>query len=191
MTTSFGAQRAVSGRFDPRVRPSGRLRAHSSHSPLWFHQRFAGHPQIAQRKQRHQVGRVLGQPFVFDFHKSKLPFDHSKRVFNLGPDAGLGLLQLLQNGAHRGALVQRLAFAGRHGHMPVRLVFALLNFLSLLDTPVARVGVDVCFLAMQQLVRLGDVVIVGSSGNHRVHQPRVSVHAYMNTKGLPASRYRP
>lgn len=51
---------------------------------------LAHHPQITQRKQRHQVGSVLGQSLVLD--AAELPLDYPRRVLNLGTDAGLGLL---------------------------------------------------------------------------------------------------
>lgn len=74
-----------------------------THSSLCYVQKpFASHPQIAQRKQRHQVGRVLGQPSVLDLHEAKLALDDPKRVLHLGPDADLGLLQLLQDSVPRG-----------------------------------------------------------------------------------------
>ena len=57
MNSAFwGAQTRV---FHPRHGLFGRLRTHSSLPPL--QKTAACHPQIAQRKQRHQVGRVLGQ----------------------------------------------------------------------------------------------------------------------------------
>jgi hypothetical protein len=35
-------------------------------------QRASGHPQIAQRKQRHQLGRVFDQPFVAHIGETEL-----------------------------------------------------------------------------------------------------------------------
>ena len=68
--------------FRPCCWPFGRLRAHSSLQPL---QKTApSHPQIAQRKQRHQVARVLGQPAVLDLGVAELPLDHTEWVFHLG-----------------------------------------------------------------------------------------------------------
>lgn len=58
-----------------------------------FQKPRARHPQIAQRKQRHQVGRILGPPPVLDLYEAKLPLDDPKRVYHLGPNAGLGLLR--------------------------------------------------------------------------------------------------
>ena len=169
--------------FQPRLQLRGRLgqafsglRTHSSPSHLQFHQCLARHPQVGQRKQRHQVGRVLGQPPVLDLDVAELALDDPKRMLYLGAHAGLGLLQLLQDSAHRGVGLQRLALAGRHGHIPVGLVLAFLDFFTFLHAPVARVGVDVRLLAVQQRVRLGDVVLIGRRGRDRVHQPGVGIH---------------
>jgi len=41
---------------------------------------------------------------------------------------------------------------------------------------------------MQQGMRLRHIVGIGRRCRDRVHQARVSVHANVNTKGLPASR---
>lgn len=50
------------------------------------------HPQIRQRKQRHQIGRVLGQAPVLDLDVAKLPLDDPQRMLHLCPDAGFDLL---------------------------------------------------------------------------------------------------
>jgi hypothetical protein len=77
------------------------------------------HPQVGQRKQRVQLRRVLRQPAVAHLHMPELALDHPERMFDLGPDARLGPLDLIQDRAHRRALVQHLAFARAHGHVPV------------------------------------------------------------------------
>ncbi len=48
------------------------------------------HPQIAQRKQRTQFRRVLGQASVAHFHMAELAFDHAKRMLDQGADTRLG-----------------------------------------------------------------------------------------------------
>ena len=65
-------------------RPLGRLQTHSCPQPL--QQPTPHHPQIAQRKQRVQLRRVLGQSPITHFHVSELAFDDPKRVFHLSPD---------------------------------------------------------------------------------------------------------
>ena len=89
----------------------------------------------------------------------ELALDHPERVFNLGPDARLGLLQLIQDRTHRRALVQHLALARPHGHMPVDP--NVLRLLSFSHTLVTRVGEDIGFLSVQQRMRLRHVVDVG------------------------------
>ena len=67
--------------------PLPAFRASSPHS----HKLSARHPQIAQGKQRDQLRRVLGQPFVTDLGETKLAFDDSEGVPHLGPHTGLEL----------------------------------------------------------------------------------------------------
>ena len=61
-----------------------------------------------------------------------------KWVFRLGPDTRLGLLQLVQDGTHGRALVQRPALARAHGHMP--LGSDALRIFALGHTLVNRIG---------------------------------------------------
>ena len=168
---------AIEDRFRSCYRLFGRFRAYSSLRHV--QKLLARHPQIAQRKQHHQVRRVLGQSPVLDLDVAELPLDDPKRVLDLGPDAGLGLLQFLQDLAHRRALVRHPELAGHHGHMPVHFRVLDLNFFSLLDAPVARVREDVSFLSMQQDMRLCDVMRIGRRSRHAVHQARVSIRADM------------
>jgi len=48
-------------------------------------QSLASHPQIGQRKQRHDLPRILRQTTVANLHKAKLAFHHTERVFNNCP----------------------------------------------------------------------------------------------------------
>jgi hypothetical protein len=73
------------------------FRAHSSLKPL--HKTAPCHPQKTQYKPRHQVCCVLSQPSLLKFDVAKLTFDDTERVFHLGTDARLGLLQLVLDGA--------------------------------------------------------------------------------------------
>lgn len=79
--------------FHPCSRPFGRLRTHSSLPPV--QKTTPRHPQIVQRKQRHQIGRALRQPTVLDLDAAELPLDDAEWMYHLGPDACLGLLQLV------------------------------------------------------------------------------------------------
>ena len=89
--------------------------AHSSPCTL---QMPSCHPHIAQRKQRHQLRRVLGQSLVANLGKTKLALDHPERVLYLGSNAGFELLGFVQQAALKGVLVQYPALAGAHGDMP-------------------------------------------------------------------------
>ena len=117
MAAISASQGWFEGRFRPDSRPSGRLQTHSSAHLL--QQCASHHPQVGQCKQRVQLRRVLGQPSVAHLHVPELTFDDPERVFHLGPDACLDLFQLVQDRAHRRALVQHLALARSHGHVPV------------------------------------------------------------------------
>jgi hypothetical protein len=176
MATSFGVRRAVSERLCPRSRPFCRLRAHSCLRP-YVQKSFAHHPYVGQRKQRHQFGRVLGQPPVLDLDVAKLELDDSKRVFDLRADARLGLLQLVQDGPHGRVLLQGPALARHHGNLPIHVWVFGLDFIALFNAPVTRVSKDVCFLPVQQRMRLGDIVCVGGSGCHAVDQTLVRIRA--------------
>lgn len=61
-----------------------------------------------------------------------------KWVFCLGPDTRLGLLQLVQDGTHGRALVQRTALTRAHDHMP--LSSDALRIFALGHTLVNRIG---------------------------------------------------
>lgn len=165
------------GLFGSGIRLNGRVRAHSCHGPV--QNSLARHPQVAQCKQRAQLRRVLDQATVTHLHMAILAFDDSKQVFHLGTDAGLGLLQFLQDRAHWGVLVQRTVLARHHCHVPVNLRMGLPDLLSLFNAVIARVCKHVRLGVVQQLVRLGDVMLVGCRGCDRVHQARICVHADM------------
>lgn len=163
----------------------GRMQTRSCLQPL--QQPAPRHPQIAQRKQRVQLRRVLGQSPVAHFYVPELPLDDPKRVFHLGPDSSLDVFKLLEHGAHGAVFVQRAAFAGAHGHhMPVD--FDALDFFAFGHALVASVGEHIRFFAADQRTGLGHVVDVGGCADHGVNQSRVGVHSDVNTKGLPASR---
>ena len=60
-----------------------------------YSQQFASHhPQVGQRKQREELGRVLLQGAVAHLDKSEPAFDNPKRTFHLGPDTHLELFRL-------------------------------------------------------------------------------------------------
>lgn len=69
-----------------------------------------GLKQVGQGKQSDDLGRVLHQTPVAGLEETELALDHPERVFHLGADACLGVLELLQNSAQR-RVGKGLAFA--------------------------------------------------------------------------------
>jgi hypothetical protein len=155
--------------------PLPRLRAYSCLRPL--HDSLAHHPQVGQRKHHQQLVGVLGQTPIANLAMPELALDNPKRMLDLGADAGLDLLQLLFERVARSALVHHSALARHHGDVPVDMRVLRLNFLALVNAPVARVGIDLLFLPVQQCSRLGDVVRIGRRGRDGVHQARIGIHA--------------
>lgn len=82
-------------------------------------------------------------------------------MFDLRADAALGPVQLLQGGAHGSVIFQDPVLARHHGNVPLHLWVFGLDFFLLWTVTVTRVSKDGCFLPVQQLVRLGDIVCVG------------------------------
>ncbi len=70
-----------------------------------------------------QLLRVLSQASVTKLDVAKLPFDHSEWVFNLCPNLGFDLLEMLLQGCYRLMCIQGFTLAALHGDMP--LEFAL------------------------------------------------------------------
>ena len=100
---------------------------------------------------------VLGQSPIAHLAMSKLALDHPKRVLDLGLDAGLELFKLLTQRVDWAALVHSLALARHHGNVPVHIGGLILNLVTLLHDPVARVCKYDFFLAVQKGVCLRDV----------------------------------
>jgi hypothetical protein len=127
----------------PVLGPSPPLRAHSCLQPL--HDSLAHHPQVGKRKHHQQLAGVLGQAPIANLAMPELALDDPKRMLDLGADAGLDLLQLLLQRVARPALVHRPALARHHGDVPIDVWMLGLNFLALVNTPVARIGKDLLF----------------------------------------------
>ena len=106
-------------------------------------------------------------------------------MLHLGPDAGLEFFQLVTQrvAGFVFVFVQRFALARHHGYLPIHIRVLLLDLFALFNAPEARVGKDHFFIAVQQGVRLCDVVGVGRRGRDGVYQARFSIHA---TVGLHA-----
>ena len=135
----------------------------------------ACHPQVRQREQRHQLRSILGQATEARLHITELPLDHPKRVLNLGPYLSLGFLDLASGFVQRAALAQLFVSAAPCCHLPNH--FAAIMLGTLLDAGITRIGADHVFLAMQQLVDLGDVRHVSRRTYHAMHQARFVIDA--------------
>jgi hypothetical protein len=109
--------RPLGGRFGPSFGRLPTLQAHSSRSCL--NNSFSHHPQVVQRKQRDQLRRVFDQAPIPSLAIAKLALDHPEWVFHFGPNAGLDLLQLVDQGVYSFALLQSPALTRHHGHLPV------------------------------------------------------------------------
>ena len=92
-----------------------------------------------------------------------------KRVLDLGPNARFALFDLFGDPPRRG-VGQDLALAGAQGDMPAKgftqVLFAFLNPLA------ARITEGVAFIAVQERVRLGDVMDVGRGSPACAPAPR-------------------
>ena len=126
------------------------------------------HPQVRQCEQGRQLCSVLGQAAVADLDEAELPLDDPKRMFDLGPDAGLDPLDLVDDGVACAAAVERAALAGAHRHVPVRRpgIVALGNAL------IADITEGIGLVAMQERVALCDIVDVGRRADDGVDQAR-------------------
>lgn len=78
--------------FEAACGPSAALRMHSSPPS---HELSASHSQVAQRKQRDELRRILGQALVANIGEAELALDDSEGVFHLGANTGLELFRLL------------------------------------------------------------------------------------------------
>lgn len=157
------------GFLNTRQQRRGALQAQSSPDS---HQMSPGHPQIAQRKQRRDLRGVLAQSAVADLGKSELPLDHPEGMFDLGTDAGLDLLDLVDHRRQRATQIQSLSLSGPHGHMPLG---APVNFRSLVDALIARIRKRIAFIPMQKGTGPGHVVHVARRAEHRVYQAGLSI----------------
>src|SRR5690606_20725868 len=87
----------------------------------------------------------------------------------------LGFLDLASGFVQRAALAQLFVSAAPCCHLPNH--FAAIMLGTLLDAGITRIGADNVFLAMQQLVDLGDVPHVSRRTYHAMHQARFVIDA--------------
>ena len=86
------------------------------------------------------MSRIFGQPAIANLAQTKAVLDDVKRVFHLGPNAGLDLFHLLQHLPPRG-FWQTLALARPHGYVPIHLGIPV--FLSVTDTLIASISKNI------------------------------------------------
>jgi hypothetical protein len=160
---------------DPFQASVGHLPAVHAHSSPCTQQMSSRHPHIAQRKQRHQLRRILGRPFVADLGETELALDHAKRVLDLRANAGFDLLGFVQQAAPRRLLVKRPLLAWTHGGMPVNA-----RGVRPLDCPrVAGIRKDHPFFTLQQAMTLRDIVDICRCADDGVQQVRIGIDTDM------------
>lgn len=94
-------------------------------------------------------------------------------MFDLGPYLRLGLLDLALGFVQCAALAQFLVGTAAGRDLPDDLAPCML--FTFLYSGIASIGTDYVFLAVQQLVDLGDIGHVGRRTHHAVHQARLGI----------------
>ena len=128
--------------------------------------------QILQTEQRIQPCGVLGKSPVAHLPQAKQILDDVKRMLDLGTNARLELLKLVEDATHR-VVRQCSAFAGSHRDMPTGL-YVLLR-ISLFNALVTRITEYKFLFAVQQLVRNAHISRVGRRRDQRVRQARLGI----------------
>lgn len=137
-------------------------------------QSFSRQDQIGQGKQGEELCCILGHTPVTGLAMFEQVLDDMEGMFNLGPDLGLGILDLFQQMAQRG-IRQRPPGSGAQGNVPGN--GGVLVFFPLLYADIARIPMDMRLFAVQQGVGLGDIVNIGGGGHHGMRQTRFGIHA--------------
>lgn len=161
------------------ARPQGVVRLLRGHfrcsrrtSGCGAQQRSLGDDQIGQREQAEQLRLVLRKALVANLLVTKQVLDHVKRVLDLGPDACLQLLGLLEQACPLACRLQLPALARLHRDMPLRAQ----GFFAFVHAPIPSIAEGHRLLAMQQRAGLRHIVDVGGRGDHRVHEARLCIH---------------
>ena len=132
------------------------------------------HSHIAQRNQRHQLHRVIGQHFIANLGEAELALDHPQWVFHFGAHTGFELLCLFAQRAPTRVLVC-LAFARSHRKVPIHACHSR----PVDGTLITGIGKHDRFFAMQLAVSLSHFLDIGSRADDGVHQTAVSIHAHV------------
>jgi len=160
---------------DPFEPPFGHLPSLQAHSPLSCpDSSFSHHPPVAQRIQREALRCVCDPDLIPSPAIAELALEQPVGVFHFGPNAGLALFQLVDQGVYSVVLLQSPALTRHHGNLQVhprmlRWIFALG------DTPLAGVCEYNIFFTLQQGVGLSDVMLIGRSACDRLNLVRPSV----------------
>jgi hypothetical protein len=125
-------------------------------------------PQIAQRKQRDQLCHVFDQAPIPSLAIVKLAFDHPEGGLHFGPNAGLDLLQFVDQGVYSFALLKSPALTRLHGKLPVSPRVLRFNLFALGDAAVTGVCEYNSLFTVQQSMRLRDLVLIGNSVRDRM-----------------------
>lgn len=94
------------------------------------------HPEVGQREQREELGRVF-QPAVAHLDVAELAFDDAKRVLDLGPDAGLDLLQFIHELIDLAFGIELGALTRAHGDIPAHGLLGIRAFVRALVAGIA------------------------------------------------------
>jgi hypothetical protein len=117
-----------------------------------------------------QLSGVFSKSAVADLGKSELALDDAEGVFYLGANACLELLDSFADSV-RFKLGELLSLSRPHCDVPVGG-----HGESLLYPPVPRIGKDIGFFSVQEVLSLGDVMNIGRGAGKAVHQSRFSIH---------------
>jgi hypothetical protein len=98
-------------------------------------------------------------------------------MLHFGPYAGFGLLDLIGQHIQRIVLVQRLALARAHGHMPGD---PPLGIRALFDSLVSRITKGNGFLPVQQCVSFSDIAHMTGYATYGMHQSGICIDTDMD-----------
>ena len=122
---------------------------------------------------------VFDQSFVPCLLIAELELDDPELMLNLGSDRGLKVFEFFDGVAHPFTLALNGFALGRlHGDMPGG--FDMFGVFAFLNTGVARITKDGFFFPMHQLVRLGNVMLVGRCRFNTVNQTRLCIGTDMS-----------
>lgn len=135
-----------------------------------------GNQQVRQAKQRKELCGVLRQSAIPCLLQRKHVLDDVKGVLDLGPHAGLGVLDPFAQSPAFGVR-QRTALARPHGHVPSYVRISIL--FPFLDALIARIPENRRLIAMQQGMSLSDVADMGCRSDDSVGQSGSRIYTNM------------